>query len=133
MRSAFRIRRKPLSELEQRVMDYVWQSAPCTADACREALAADHPLKDSTIRTVLSRLEAKDYVTHSVEGRTNLYKPCDPPQKVAAHAVRQIIDRFCSGSVEELLVGMVDDQVLDQEELQRLAVKIAAARKGKKS
>ena len=133
MRSESGSPRKPLSELEQRVMDCVWQSAPCTADTCREALAVDHPLKDSTIRTVLSRLEAKGYVTHSVDGRTNLYRPCDPPQKVAAHAVRQIIDRFCSGSVEALLVGMVDDEVLDKNELQRLAGKIAAARKGKKS
>ena len=128
-----RIRKKPLSELEQSVMDHVWQAAPCTADTVREGLAAEHPLKDSTIRTVLSRLEAKGYVTHTVDGRTNLYRPCDPPQKVAAHAVRQIIDRFCSGSVEELLVGMVDDQVLDREELQRLALKIAAAKKGKQS
>ena len=131
MRSELRIRRKPLSELEQKVMDCVWRSGPCTADTCREALAADRALKDSTVRTVLSRLEVKGYVTHSVDGRTNVYKPCDPPQKVAARAVRQIIDRFCSGSVEELLVGMVDDKVLDKEELQRLAAKIAAARKGK--
>jgi BlaI family penicillinase repressor len=44
--------------------------------------------------------------------------------------VRQIIDRFCGGSVEQLLVGMVNDDVLDERELERLAQRIAR-RKGK--
>jgi BlaI family penicillinase repressor len=39
------------------------------------------------------------------------------------------VDWFCEGSVEELLVGMVDSKVLDRAELQRLADRIAAAQK----
>jgi BlaI family penicillinase repressor len=51
---------------------------------------------------------------------------------VAVQAAQQIIDRFCGGSVEELLVGLVDNQVLKPKELQQLADKIAS-RKEKKS
>jgi predicted transcriptional regulator len=40
-------------------------------------------------------------------------------------AVQQIINRLCGGSVEQLLIGMVDDQVLNEQELQRLVKKIA--------
>ena len=40
-------------------------------------------------------------------------------------AARQLIDRFCGGSVEEFLVGLVDNQVLEPGQLQRLAEKIA--------
>jgi predicted transcriptional regulator len=47
--------------------------------------------------------------------------------------VKRIVDRFCNGSVEEVLVGMVDAQVLDRRELQRLADKIARAKGGRKS
>jgi BlaI family penicillinase repressor len=39
--------------------------------------------------------------------------------------VRQIIERFCGGSVEQLLVGMVANDVVDEQELQRLAQRIA--------
>jgi hypothetical protein len=39
------------------------------------------------------------------------------------------VDWFCEGSVEALLVGMVDSKVLDRAELQRLADRIAAAQK----
>jgi predicted transcriptional regulator len=46
---------------------------------------------------------------------------------VAGRAVKRIVDWFCEGSVEALLVGMVDSKVLDQAELQRLAERIAAA------
>jgi predicted transcriptional regulator len=82
-------------------------------------------MKDSTIRTVLRRLEEKRYVTHEVEGRTFVYKAADRRQNVAVGAVRNIIERFCGGSAEELVLGMVDNEVLDQQQLERLARKIA--------
>jgi predicted transcriptional regulator len=82
-------------------------------------------MKDSTIRTVLRRLEEKGYVRHEVEGRTFIYKAVDRRQNVAARAVKNIIDRFCGGSAEELVLGMVDNEVLDHRQLERLARKIA--------
>jgi BlaI family penicillinase repressor len=48
-------------------------------------------------------------------------------RKAATQAVRQIVDRFCEGSVEQLLVGMVDDRMLTVEQLEELARKIAQA------
>jgi predicted transcriptional regulator len=117
--------RKPLSELEHLVMHIVWQHTSVTAEDVRVALADRHPMKESTVRTILKRLEEKGYVQHSVDGRTNVYSGLDAPQNVAAKAVRQIIERFCGGSVEQLLVGMVANDVVDEKELQRLAQRIA--------
>lgn len=105
-------------------MDAVWKRSSATAEDVREALASRHPMKDSTARTVLKRLEEKGYLEHRVEGRTNIYRGLTAPQNVAVRAVRQIIDRFCEGSVEQLLVGMVDDEIMDEQELQRLAKRI---------
>lgn len=119
-----------LGELEREVMQMVWQRGRMTAEEIRERL--ERPLKDSTIRTVLRRLEEKGYVTHTVENRTFVYEPAEPRQVVAGRAVKRIVDWFCDGSVEDLLVGMVDSKVLDRKELQRLAERIAAAKKGKK-
>lgn len=117
--------RKPLSELEHLVMDAVWRRKSASAEDIRSDLAARHPMKESTARTILKRLEDKGYVRHRVDGRTNVYSGIDAPQHVAARAVRQIIERFCGGSVEQLLVGMVNDDVIDERELQRLAQRIA--------
>jgi BlaI family transcriptional regulator, penicillinase repressor len=124
---------KRLSGLEQLVMDYVWSQAGCTAEDCREALAADsRELKESTVRTLLHRLERKGYVTHDVDGRTYVYRACQPRHSVAAQAVKQIADRFFGGSMEQLLVGMVDNEVVDRAELERMVRKIAAKKKERK-
>lgn len=113
-------------------MNHVWAHGPVTAEACREALAASWPMKESTIRTVLRRLEAKGYVTHTVDGRAYLYRAVHAPVTVATRAVRSLIDRFCGGSAEALVMGMVDDEVLGPKELERIQRRIAQARKAKK-
>ena len=106
-------------------MDFFWSHGPGSSEACREALAASRPMKDSTIRTVLRRLEEKGYLTHKIEGRTFIYRASDARQNVAVRAVKGIIDRFCGGSAEALLLGMVDNAVLNRKQLERLARKIS--------
>jgi BlaI family penicillinase repressor len=123
--------RKAPTQLEQIVMDYVWANPNCTAETCREGVAAQRVLKDSTIRTILRNLEEKGYVAHEVDGRTFVYRAADTPRNVAVQAAQQLIERFCGGSVEEFLVGLVDNQVLEPKQLRRLAEKIAL-RKEKK-
>ncbi len=117
--------RKPISRLEHLALDVVLQRGSASAEAVREALAARHPMKESTVRTVLKRLEEKGYVTHRVEGRTHIYRGVETAQTLASRAVSQIIDRFCGGSVEQLLVGMVSNDIIDESELERLSKRIA--------
>jgi BlaI family penicillinase repressor len=110
-------------------MDYIWAHGPSTSEACREGLASSRPMKDSTIRTVLRRLEEKGYLTHHIQGRTFIYQASDARRNVAVRAVKGIIDRFCGGSAEQLVLGMVDNAVLDRKQLERLARKIAESEK----
>lgn len=115
------MRSKPsLSDLEQQIMNIVWQRGGVTAADIQGALAPERLLKDSTIRTILLRLEEKKYLRHKVRGRTFVYFSTEQPRSVAVRAVKQILDRFCHGSVKSLLVGMVDNRVLDPEELRRI-------------
>jgi len=116
-----------LGELERDILSIIWRLGQVTAEQVREKLS--RPLKDSTIRTVLRRLEEKGYLAHEVDNRTFVYRPAESRQRVAGRAVQRIVNWFCEGSVEELLVGMVDSRVLDRAELQRLAKRIAAAQK----
>lgn len=116
-----------LGELERSVLLIIWRLGAVTADQVREEL--NRPLKDSTVRTVLRRLEEKGYLTHRVEDRAFIYRPAQSRQRVAGRAAKRIVDWFCDGSVEALLVGMVDSKVLDRAELQRLAEHIANAQK----
>jgi BlaI family penicillinase repressor len=120
-----------LGDLEREVLELVWKHGPVSADTVQKQLG--RPLKESTVRTVLKRLEEKGYLQHTVESRAFFYTATESRAAAAARAVKGIVDRFCNGSVEDVLVGLVDAQILDQRELQRLADKIAKAKGGRKS
>ena len=115
-----------LGDLEREVMQLVWAHGPVTAEAVRTRLARRR--KESTVRTVLRRLEDKGYADHTVEGRTYIYHAAEARSRVAAKAVKRIVDWFCNGSIEEVLVGMVDTAMLDQRQLRMLADQIAKAK-----
>ena len=117
-----------LGELEREVMQLVWTGGEVTAEAIREQL--DRKLKESTVRTVLRRLEDKGYVTHTVSGRTFVFRAAASRKDVAARAVKHIVDWFCNGSLEEVLVGMADARMLDKQTLEQLAKRIAKAKGG---
>ena len=46
-------------------------------------------------------------------------------------AVQRIVDWFCNGSIEEVLVGMVDNAMLDQRQLRSLADQVEKAKKAR--
>ena len=115
-----------LTPLQQAILNVLWRTGPATAEVIRERIARAHPLKDSTVRTLLRRLEGRGYVTHTVDGKVFIFAAVAPAQSVAARAVRQIIERFWSGSVEQFITGMVDEKVLSAAELKQLARKVRA-------
>lgn len=123
---------KTFSQLESEIMEIVWSNNPCNAEQIREKLAENKVLKDSTVRTILRRLEEKGYLKHHIEGRTYFYKPALSQHRAAVRALKNIINRFCGGSVENLLVGMVNDEMLLPEELEEMAKKIAGSAKSHK-
>jgi BlaI family penicillinase repressor len=112
---------RSLTSLQQAVLDVLWSHPGATAEDVREALRPAHPLKDSSVRTLLRRLEARGYVTHQAVGKVFAYRAAVRPHGMAARAVRHVIDKFCAGSVEQFLIGMVDEQVLSADEIRRLA------------
>ena len=110
-------------------MQLVWTTGETTADAIRERLARKP--KESTVRTVLRRLEDKGYITHTVDGRTYVFRAAEARPQVAARAVKAIVDWLSNGSIEEVLVGMMDARMLDGGTLQRLAQRIEQAKEEK--
>lgn len=115
-----------LGELELEVMQIVWNTGEVTADQVRSKLSRKS--KESTVRTVLRRLEVKGYVTHTLDGRTFIFRAAEARQDVAARAVKRIVAWFCNGSVEEVLVGMADARMLEPRTLERLTKRIEAAK-----
>jgi BlaI family penicillinase repressor len=116
--------RAPLTDLQQAILDVVWAEGGVTAERVREALKPRFPLKDSSVRTLLRRLEQRGLLSHTVDGKVFVYRAEVRARSVAARSVRHLIERFCHGSAEQFLLGMVDEKVLTAEEIQKLAKKI---------
>jgi BlaI family transcriptional regulator, penicillinase repressor len=119
-----------LGELEREVLLLVWRLGTTTADEVRGKLS--RVLKESTVRTVLRRLEGKGHLAHTVEGRTFVYRGAESRARAAARAVKRIADWFCEGSVEEVVAGLVDAQMLEPAQLARLAERINEVRRGRR-
>jgi BlaI family penicillinase repressor len=133
-RDLVRARIRPaLSELEHEVMKAVWASGPCAVESVHQAVSRQRELKEVTIRTVLRRLEQKGYLEHEVEGRAYIYRAVEAPRSLAARAVRHVLDRFCHGSVDELVSGLVEANVLSDAELAALeaSIKVRARARAK--
>lgn len=124
--------RSPLTDLENDVMQAVWQTAPCTVEAVHEIISRNHKLKETSTRTLLRRLEKKGYLMHESDGRAYVYRAVEPARNIAARAVREIIDRLCRGSVEELVSGMVEAKVFSKGEMEKLEEFVRASKAGRK-
>ena len=123
--------RTVLTELENDVMKAVWETEPCTVEAVHQIISRNRTLKETTTRTLLRRLELKGYLKHESDGRVYIYRAVEPARSLTARAVRQIIDRFCQGSLEELVSGMVEAKVLRKGDLESLEELVRTSRKGK--
>jgi BlaI family transcriptional regulator, penicillinase repressor len=116
----------PLSSFEHEVMHAVWSAGPSSVELVHSRVSRGRDVKEVTTRTVLRRLEQKGYLEHDVAGRAFIYRAVDAPRNLAARAVRQVIDRLCHGSVDELVSGLVESDVLSADELKALEEGIRA-------
>jgi predicted transcriptional regulator len=106
-------------------MAVVWSRGDVVADDVAQALGGR--LKNASVRTVLRRIERKGYLDHHVDGRAFVYRPRVDPASAARGAVRRVLDRFYGGSVERLLVGLLDGRMIERRQLAALEKRIAEA------
>jgi len=133
VRTALRARvRPPLTDLENEVMQAIWDGGTCTVEAVHQVVSRKRNFKETTTRTLIRRLEQKGYLKHESYGRAYIYRAAEPARSLAARAVRQIIDRLCQGSVEELVSGMVEAKVLNKDDIDQLEKFVRSRRPGGK-
>lgn len=109
-------------------MELIWRLGQATADDVHREMA--ERMSNPSVRTILKRIEAKGVLTHTREGRAFVYRPRIGPDAVARNALRRLLDRFYDGSVEQLLVGLLDGRMTDRKALKTLADRVAAKRRG---
>jgi BlaI family penicillinase repressor len=109
-----------LSEAEWQIMNALWMSHPATAREVMTCLPGDVQWAYTTVKTMLSRLVAKEAVSEEKRGNTSVYAPLISQQKARRGAFKSFLNRVFDGSVEPMLHFMVEDRELSKKQRQEL-------------
>ena len=121
--------RKPKSQLtplELKIMQVLWDVEPANVQAVQERLKDD--LAYTTVQTVLNVLQRKGHVKRSLVGRAYEYRSVESREKTLGSAVRDLLGRMFDGSVEGLLMNLVQTKQVDATKLKELARRVAEAK-----
>lgn len=108
-----------LSEAEWEVMEVLWAvAAPLTATDIDEALhKGDRDWSLATVKSLLSRLLAKQAVTPAKDGRRFLYSPVIVRDSYVSHESRRFVDRLFGGRLSPLIAQLADEESIDQDDV----------------
>ena len=109
-------------------MDIVYQQGRAAAAEVQAALA--DPPSYSSVRTLLGILETKGHLKHIKDGPRYVYLPTRPRVSAAKTALRQVMQTFFGGSVEQTVATLlsVSDTPLSAEQSARLSALIENAK-----
>ena len=85
-----------------------------------------HPWSISTLKTILTRLEEKGYVTVIQKKRFHYYVPKYTKEEFAAHETGNLIERLNDFSPIPLMAGLIRSESITKEELDEIEALIQA-------
>lgn len=100
---------------ELRVMQLLWTHGELKP-AELQRLHPD-PIKNPALRSYLKILVDKGHVSRRKVGKAYLYKARTPRQRAFSTMLAELVETFCAGSVEELLLTLVRKEKLSEEDL----------------
>ena len=90
------------TELQLAILRVLWERGEATGAEVQEGLAPSRPLAQSTVATLLSRMERKGLLTHRADGRQFVYRAVVSEEEVRSSVVEEF-----SGLAGDLFRGDV--------------------------
>lgn len=84
----------PISELEQEVMNIVWELDECSVRNVLEKINKNKQLAYTTIATILQRLHEKDLVSRKADGISFVYSPKLSKESYSKNLAQSFISKF---------------------------------------
>lgn len=117
-----------LTEVEQQIMEVLWDAGSGTVAEVTEALTRYKKVAFNTVQTVLRILEEKRYVRHRAEGRAFRYVAVVDRSTASTNAVDYLLRRFFDGAPGKLAMNLIENERLSPEELSTLNALIEKAK-----
>ena len=106
-----------ISDAEHAVMEALWTRAPLTAAAVCEDVCNDRDWTLATVKTLLSRLVAKNAVTTEADGKRFLYSPAIPRARYLGGESRRLVDRLFGGRAAPLVAHLAAQEALTDSDI----------------
>lgn len=109
-----------ITEAEHAVMEALWQRAPlAAADVC-EAVCKPRGWTLATVKTLLSRLVAKEAVTAAPDGKRFLYSPAIARADYLGGESKRLVDRLFAGRAAPLFAHLAEAEALSDADLDEI-------------
>ena len=115
-----RKRSTTLTDVEQRLMEIVWQRKSATVSEVLANLSDERKVAFNTVQTMLRILERKGYLRHKVQGRAFRYYPIVNRGQASTSAVKHLLNRFFDGAPGKLAINILENERLSEGELATL-------------
>lgn len=106
-----------ISDAEHAVMEALWSRAPLTATEVCEEVCTDRGWTLATVKTLLSRLVAKNAVTTEAEGKRFLYSPLLKRGSYLGGESRRLVDRLFGGRAAPLFAHLAEAEALSDRDI----------------
>jgi BlaI family penicillinase repressor len=109
-----------LSDAEWQLMNALWEQHPATAREIMERLDNRIQWAYTTVKTMLSRLVAKEAMTEQKKGNTSYYTPLVSQSSAQRSALKSLVDKVLGGTVEPIMHYLVEENKLSSTDRQKL-------------
>lgn len=120
-----------LTDLQLAVVRVLWGRGECTVLDVQEALLPERRLAQTTVATILSRLERRGVVRHKTVGRQFLYRAQVTEPQVRRSMVSELTALLFDGSPAALISHLLADRDIAARDLAEVKRLIAQAEDGK--
>ncbi len=114
----------PLSASQLEIMNIVWEQGETTVGEVHELLAARRQIARNTIQTTMVRIEGKGWLTHRKVVNAFRYSSTVPRERTLRNMVGDLVDNAFGGSVEGLVMTLLEERGLSSAEADRIRTMI---------
>jgi BlaI family penicillinase repressor len=119
-----------LSDAEWDVMEVLWAAnGALTATDIADRVPADRQWSLATVKSLLSRLLAKQAVAPRKDGRRFLYSPAIERNSYVGSESRRFVGRVFGGKLSPLFARLAEEEALGDDDLAEIAALIEELRK----
>jgi len=124
-------RTKHLTRREREILHAIFAlNNRASAEEIRAQLS--DPPSDSSVRVMLTRLEAKGLVRHQSQGLRFVYSATTSPAAAQRTALQQVVRTFFGGSLAHMVAALVREGSWSDEEIEALRSEVERARRERK-